>query len=417
MSCGGPPVPVSETGCKAFDPSAPTTCDGTHGRAGCCSADGKTAYFWGDNGVFTVECEGTDVCTWRADGSFYSCDAAPVATEPSGTFPLTCTGTLTPAQTGCDVTCATSADCAVTPAKPVCSTDTKICIDCLSSFDCQDPTRPYCSGSTCVANSLCTGDDTFEDKDDGPVGATDITPTSGDTSTTTGHSICGRPLLEADYFRFTVNDGDSVTLSLAWTDADKNLNIGVYDASNNSLGADYHLNPAVVKLGYLPAGTYYVSITRLDGESALAAVTPYTLSFARTAGKCTSLADCAKDGSSSVLRGSCTAAGACVDIAGQGSVAKDGACDSDDDCSSGVCAASLFNTDAARFAFCSSACTADAQCGANQVCTAVFETNHCTARCTKDSECPIYGLDSIPLVPGATWDYLTCNVATGKCTL
>jgi hypothetical protein len=106
-----------------------------------------------------------------------------------------------------------------------------------------------------------------------------------------------------------------------------------------------------------------------------------------------------------------------VDIPDENSVAPGEACDSGGDCLSGICASTVFNSDGAKFAFCSDGCTSDAQCGSGEVCTTVFtNNNYCTAKCTKDTECPITGFGNLP-ASGATWDYLTCNVATGKCTL
>ncbi|RYE76547.1 MAG: hypothetical protein EOO74_08265 [Myxococcales bacterium] len=394
----------------------PTTCEEAHGFSGCCSADGKTAYYWSGNEILSVTCAGTAVCSWTsASGGYYDCNAGPAKADPSGTFPLLCSSPVDPADTGCDeVLCTTNADCAGTPGTPACDVQTGACVACMSDFDCKATGTPSCNTSTntCVANTQCTDADLTENADDGPVGATDITPTNGNTSSTTGHSICGLPAYESDYFKFTASNGDNVTLSLAWTDATKDLDITVLGASGETLGLDFYLRPAVVELKFLPAGTYYVRVTRYDGTLA-AASTPYTLAFSRTVGnKCTSFADCAAYSTSSLLRGTCTAAGTCANIDGKGAVAANGVCDSADDCTSGTCALTPFLENNAEFAICSKDCTADAQCGANQVCTSLFDPNFCRPRCTKDTECPV---DFSATPASGPWKYRTCNVATGKC--
>ena len=103
------------------------------------------------------------------------------------------------------------------------------CVECITSFDCTDPTKPTCDNNSCSAASECTDDDAFEDKDDSPFGATDITPVSGDKSSATGHSICGIPDSEADYFSFVASDGDDVT-------------------KRNEMGLDLFSNPSEIKL-------------------------------------------------------------------------------------------------------------------------------------------------------------------------
>jgi hypothetical protein len=314
------------------------------------------------------------------------------------------------------VACVTSEDCKGNKLGALCDVASNACVACLTAFDCTDPKKPACNQGSCETEPFCQGDDPSEDSDDGPSGATDITPTTGNQNSVTNHKICGFPSSEADYFRFTASDGDDVTLSLSWADTAQDLDISVFDASGNSVGADYYLLPAVVKLDYLPKGVYFIAITRFDGLPGSDAVTPYTLDFSRTTGnKCTSITDCAKDGASSLLRGSCNAAGACESIDGQGKVAQGKACDSGDDCASGICAETLFNQNSSKFAFCTTPCAADKDCTAEQVCTTAFTSNFCTARCTKNTECPA----STGQAPSGSepWAYLTCNAATGKCAL
>jgi hypothetical protein len=64
----------------------PTTCDETHGYAGCCGPDGNL-YFWGGWGVKSHECNGS--CGWSAIGDWYECDTDGEA-EPSGVFAYEC---------------------------------------------------------------------------------------------------------------------------------------------------------------------------------------------------------------------------------------------------------------------------------------------------------------------------------------
>ena len=102
-----------------------------------------------------------------------------------------------------------------------------------------------------------------------------------------------------------------------------------------------------------------------------------------------------------------------MDLDGKGAVAKGGVCDTGDDCASDVCALTDFNESTAKYAICTNSCTSDAQCSAGQVCTTAFDSNFCTPKCTKNTECPVDFSSNPPA--GSPWKYLTCTVATGKC--
>jgi hypothetical protein len=401
------------------DPASPA-CDPASGICHACHADADCkdplAPLCGES-KSCVECTTDASCQGKGSGP--ACDPqlkvcgchadSDCAASPNGP---TCTpGFQTVAVCGCT----TDADCQASTQGPRCNPQSRACASCASDFDCKDPAKPACEAGTCAASSQCTGDDASEDKDDGPIGATDITPTSGNKNSVTGHKICGLPASEADYFTFTAANGDSVTLTLSWDDPSRDLDLSVTDAQGFLLGLDFYRNPAVITLDYLPAGAYFLSVRRYDTTPDPVA-TPYAIDVSRTTGnKCASISDCAKDGASSILRGDCNVGtGACEAIDGKGAVARSGACDSSDDCSSGLCAETLFNQNASRFAFCTIACVADTDCASGQVCTTVFQNNFCTARCTKDSECFV---DTNTAPTGtAPWAYLGCNVATGACS-
>jgi Cys-rich repeat protein len=403
LACGGAVIPGDKTGC-------PTAC-----KADADCAALTTTPTCDTKSSLCVECTASANCKGNANGAVCStttnkCVECATNTDCAGNK----NGLACSTATNTCVECATNDDCKGSKNGAVCDTANNACVACLSAFDCTDPKKPACEAGACTANSQCTGDDTSEDADDGPLGATDITPTSGDKNSVTGHKICGLPASEADYFKFTASDGDNVTVSLSWADTTQDLDVSVLDAKGNLIGLDFYKNPAVIKLDYLPKGTYFVNIQRFDGMTGVADVTPYTLDFSRTTGnKCASITDCAKDGANAFLRGSCNAAGACESIDGQGKVEQGKACDSGNDCASGVCAETPFNQNASKFAFCTVPCTKDAECGTDQVCTTVFTKNFCTAKCAKDSEC--VADPNTPSMTNEPWTYLTCDVATGKC--
>lgn len=315
--------------------------------------------------------------------------------------------------------CSAHADCAGSSLGAFCSPTTRACVACLGDFDCDDPTKPSCGGDgVCSANGQCPNDDAFEDADDGPLGATDITPGASDASTIAGHSICGIPETEADYFAFTAENADTFSVSLAWTDKKQKLGLRIVDAKGKLLGLDVYRDTPTIKLGYLPAGTYYVRVRRVGGLVGEAGTIPYTLQVARTRGTtCAGLADCAKDNATAVLRAVCSAAtGACSFLDGKGAVPANGTCDSDDDCVTGHCGATLFNQNAASLAFCNVPCQTG-KCPQGLTCSYI-ETNTteglelCTGPCTKDADCSV-DFSQAPFSGDEPWSYATC--ADGAC--
>jgi hypothetical protein len=439
-------------GLVRVDPSGlfPLTCGKviSNDKTGCptackddsdCAALKNTPVCDTKNGV-CVECVTNDTCAGNSKGPV--CDAtASVCVECSDDDD--CKGH--PVNKICNtksnqcVECVSRSDCADSKHGPACDTDGGHCAECTTDEDCADNEdgfvcsagiqalvcgcrndfdcyleRPHChienpfsGGVRCMPVPPCTGDDAFEDADDSPLGATDITPTSGDKSTITNHVICGNHG-EQDYFKFTASDGDDVVVSLSWADTTQSLRIDAKDPKDLRIGIyTGGVNASVMELRYLSGGVYYFAVA----GGVAGGVTPYTLEFTRTTSKCTSITDCAKD-AGPMFRGDCSAAGACEFIDGQGKVAQGGVCDSNDDCASGLCAETFGNSNPAKFAFCTVACEQDQECPQDQLC---FHSNfigsspYCTARCSKDTECTMH--QSVELA-GTYW---TCDTATGVC--
>jgi hypothetical protein len=312
--------------------------------------------------------------------------------------------------------CKASADCK-DPTRPICDTETAACVECVFGTECKDPAKPVCDKGACAAspNQACVGDDKFEPGDDGPGGAIDLTPAVGQSKEDKEHSICGSPAAENDYFKVTVEDAEGLTVTVDWTDASQDVDVFAYDAAGNPVGLDYYTKPAIVKLTHLPKGTYYFAVSRFDNPASTA-VTPYTIKVERSAAvKCTAVADCAKEFQNQIFRGSCnTTSGACESIKGDKKVEEGKLCDSVDDCLSGICAGTPFQKDADKFSICSKPCTMDSECGSNQVCTTVFNSNFCVNKCTSNQTCPT-NLNAAPT--SGPWFYLTCDAAKGTCNL
>jgi hypothetical protein len=142
----------------------------------------------------------------------------------------------------------------------------------------------------------------------------------------------------------------------------------------------------------------------------------YTLTAQRTLGAgCATRADCASDYRNQLFRGDCQA-GACVPIAGGGTIAEGGACDSISDCASGLsCPSFFFVANADTRNTCARTCTNDGGCnalGSNYVCTTYLVTNRCVQKCTTDDHCPV----DVDIDPSAgPWYRLRCHLPTGRC--
>jgi hypothetical protein len=296
------------------------------------------------------------------------------------------------------------------------------CVDCEDDFDCTDRAEPICNTITnecAVGYAECVGDDgkSFEQGDDGPAGATDITPTVGDEHSVMAN-ICNAPAEERDFYSFTVEQpGESYMLSLDWTD-DVDLDLAVYDVTGELWGLSFHDKPEPVALTYLPIGTYYVAVD-FFANGLVATASSYTLSVTRDpSSTCTGVADCAAEYRNQVYRGDCVS-GACVAIEGNGQLPLAAACDSTTDCSTDddeFCASFFFAADADTRSVCAPSCETDGECeaalGAEYVCTTYLIQNFCVQKCTMDDHCPAL-LTLTPSTP--PWARLECEVASGKC--
>jgi hypothetical protein len=288
--------------------------------------------------------------------------------------------------------------------------------ECETSYDCTDPAEPVCDATAaCVAGpSECTSDDNAEaGGDDGPAGARGLNG-KVNTPITRHGKICSLPASEADFFYFVVADGQGMDLELSWTD-DADLDLEVFGDTGTYYGISFWVNPEAVSLSYLPAGTYWVKVSKFGPPDEPVAGRYTIVGTKRAAQTCTSAADCAAEYSTQLYRGDCTA-GVCdfLEVAAPG--ADGSACDSGDDCTSGGCSYIPFEADA-QDSVCTNVCSVDADCaavGAGLTCTTGLSTNFCVPACTSDLEC---GADtgSDALDPGEPWDYITCTEATGAC--
>ncbi|MBT8495870.1 MAG: PPC domain-containing protein [Deltaproteobacteria bacterium] len=315
-----------------------------------------------------------------------------------------------------------------------CTGDNGFCVDnrcvaCASSFDCTQATDPICDLRTnsCVAgDDTCTDDDGGEGFNDGPAGATDVTPVAGvGESASSPGKICNSPSSEVDYFSFVVADGESVTVELDWPDKDNlDMDFGVFDSTGRQLGASLWRSPEVITLTYLPAGTYYAQVNLFGGNIMVAQ--DYTVTVTRDATDlCVDASDCAAEYDTQLYRGDCNENGACIAIDNETPAASGESCDTGDDCDSGRCSAFSFTADADTRAVCSNTCTADGECtGLGEfVCTDYLLENMCVPKCTTDDQCAVLignqptcdEGDTACLINPPTWTHLTCDVETGRC--
>jgi hypothetical protein len=290
--------------------------------------------------------------------------------------------------------------------------------DCDTNFDCTVDGASVCIASgTCGAGpSACLADDANDTgtDDDGPAGANALTsgvPAIG--------SICSAPdpyLTESDFYSINVTTGQGLSISLDWTGT-SDLDVYAYDSTGRQYGFTYWAHPEVVTLSDLPAGLVYVQVVLYSPNGATTTSTAYTLTATTTAATtCASADDCDNVFSTQIYRGDCDA-GACHFIAPTTPIAS-GACDSADDCTSGMCSYLLFEDDA-HLSVCTTACTASADCVGAQTgftCTTPFNTNFCVPACTGNLDCGVNaGSATVETAPPAPWDYLTCT--SGVCNL
>lgn len=280
--------------------------------------------------------------------------------------------------------------------------------ECVTDFDCH-AASPLCSAGGCVAGpATCVGDDPADQAtgDDGPAAAR-VLPTAvvGTPASLTG-KVCGSPDTEGDWYKVVnVQNGEGLTVAISGFTAPEDLDLAVFDSTGKLLGVSFWLNPDVVTLTYLPAGTYYARVVRADETST--AVAPYTIAATRTTAQtCGSATDCAATYDTQLYRGACTG-GSCHFIAA-GAGAAGAACDSDDDCGSGRCAYLPFESDASK-SVCTTTCAGPGDCATGSSCTTGLVINVCVPTCADDFQC---GVDrrSPTIDPGHPWDYLTCTV-------
>ncbi len=288
--------------------------------------------------------------------------------------------------------------------------------ECDSSFDCPSSAEPTCSSALqCIASTnLCTGDtDDNVSQNDGPAEARNL-PGSG---ASIAGGICNNPRSEVDFYRTTVTNGQSLSIRLDYVESgDADIDLRVFNSVGELVGMSSHQRPEQVDLSYLPAGAYFTEV-RYTGAPTSAAH-PYTIRATATNGSCTADADCADEFKTQIYRGDCnTGTGACVPINGAGSLLRDVACDSNDDCASGQCSYMDFQ-DSAELSVCTVTCNVSSECltahGPGYSCTVPFATNFCHPDCSSNLDCG--ALPGSGLVDeGEPWDYLSCNA--GSCEL
>ena len=286
--------------------------------------------------------------------------------------------------------------------------------ECESSFDCLLAVSPVCGPAlSCIAGGdACTGDDAGEEND-GPAAATPILG----NGTVIDANICNTPSIERDFYQIAVTNGQNLAVSLAYTeDGAADVDVSVFNAAGDLMGFTFWQNPETVDLTFLPAGIYFIEV-RYFG-AAVTVAHPYSISATTSAGACTSSADCAAVFGTQLYRGSCdTGTGACSAIEGNDALALDAACDSPDDCTSGVCSYMTFQ-ESADLSVCTVNCNATSECttahGAGFSCTVPFTNNFCHPDCAGNLECGA-NPNSETLDTDQPWDYLLCNA--GACEL
>jgi hypothetical protein len=295
---------------------------------------------------------------------------------------------------------------------------TTACVDATSCT----AGAPFCGPDhQCTAVNDCVGDDTTAEaaSDDSPAGATVVSLAGAPVVIQA--NVCGdnmATLTEFDYYQFVVTNGGAVTITMSWAETTSDLDLEVLDAAGNTLGLSYWENPEKIQLSFLPAGTYFLRVSRFTPAST--AVTPYTVTFTpEPTVVCTSDASCATNVRNQFYRPDCNAQGACVALEGAGMVALGGTCDDSADCVAGAdgCSAIPFMSNPDTRSICTLGCTTDANCttvGAGFKCTTGGNNGDlCTPPCTTDDQCPTQ-LGEMPAT-GQPWKHATCVLPDGHC--
>lgn len=273
------------------------------------------------------------------------------------------------------------------------------------------------SGGQCAPGPSCTGDDAGDPNDDGPAGARVLannTPTAGAACTLAG---------EVDFYSFTVTAGQGKTITLDWTDAMKDFDLAVVDATGKSYGFSINVKPEVVTLTNLPAGTYYARVQNF-AQQGTAAADAYTITGVTTAVvPCTTANNqCSAEYETQVYRGACNATtDVCSFIPDDKTVALGGKCDSDGDCTgTNVCSYATFQSNAENSVCGPMTCANDAACaaagtaaGQTLKCTTFSSGNTCVPVCDANTDCG--ASNGTTLEPNTPWDYFTCTIAAGTC--
>ena len=315
-----------------------------------------------------------------------------------------------------------------TPANTMAATAYSLTLrvpDCDTSFDCETAGAPYCIGSgTCgVGPDECDSDDAGDTTlggDDGPAGATLlVSGVSLSTSTICAPEAGG----ETDFYKIDVAAAHGLTVSLGYTQAgtppEPDLDLYVYDSEGTMYGYSFWKVPETVTLSNLPAGTVYIQVQQYSPEGTVP--NAYTITATDTgAGTCTTSDDCDNVYSTQVYRSQCSG-NVCSFYKPDATVANGEPCDSDDDCTSGFCSNFYpFEADAHK-SVCTDICDTDADCtfGSGLKCitdATLFDLPLCVPSCGSNLDCgAITG--SSTLDSGEPWDYLSCTVATGACSL
>ncbi len=200
--------------------------------------------------------------------------------------------------------CTVNADCTADANRPFCS-DFQ-CVACTTSFHCEDTAAPVCDNETKVCipgHDQCTGDDPKppEDADDGPSGATALTPTDG-TPAVVNAKVCGLPNTgsdliahldaEVDFYKFDLLADEKRGVSLSWATLTADLDLYLFDATGMPLDTSFFGSGSEsLVVQDLDPGTYYLAVANFEDAVDISPVAvDYTLTL--TLPECETNFDC-----------------------------------------------------------------------------------------------------------------------------